>query len=194
MQGCRALSEAELVQVTQAFTGPDALRNKALFVVGHRTGFRISELLSLTVGDVWQQGQVVTHVTVRRRQMKRHLAGRVVRLHPEAQEAIRAWLTHWQRGKTLHPSQVLFPSRKGTNRPITREHANACLQQAFRACGLTGPLGTHSMRKTFALRFYRQSGGNLLKLQRALGHKWVSTTQQYIDINDAEIDAVILAM
>lgn len=50
------------------------------------------------------------------------------------------------------------------------------------------------MRKTFALRFYQQSGGNLLKLQRALGHKWVSTTQQYIDINDAEIDAVILAM
>jgi hypothetical protein len=34
----------------------------------------------------------------------------------------------------------------------------------------------------------------LLERQRALGHKWVSTTQQYIDINDAEIDAVILAM
>ena len=193
MQGCRALSEAELIQVPQAFTGLGALRNKALFVVGHRTGFRISELLSLTVGDVWQHGQVVTHVTVRRRQMKRHLAGRVVRLHPEAREALWAWLAHWQ-GRTLHPSQVLFPSRKGTNRPITREHANASLQQAFRACGLTGPLGPHSMRKTFALRFYQQSGGNLLKLQRALGHKWVSTTQQYIDINDAEIDAVILAM
>ncbi|MGH8066497.1 MAG: tyrosine-type recombinase/integrase [Candidatus Entotheonellia bacterium] len=171
MQGCRALSEAELIQVTQAFTGPDALRNEALCVVGHRTGFRISEFLNLTVGDVWQQGQVVTHVTVRRRQMKRHLAERVVRLHPEAQDAL-AWLTRWQRGKTLHPSQVLFPSsRKGTNRPITWEHANTILQQAFRACGLTGPLGTHSLRKTFALRFYQQSGGNLLKLQRALGHK-----------------------
>jgi integrase len=95
MQGCRALSEAELIQVPQAFTGLGALRNKALFVVGHRTGFRISELLSLTVGDVWQQGQVVTHVTVRRRQMKRHLAGRVVRLHPETQEALWAWLAHW---------------------------------------------------------------------------------------------------
>ena len=42
MQGRRALSEAELIQVTQAFTGPDALCNEALFVVGHRTGFRIS--------------------------------------------------------------------------------------------------------------------------------------------------------
>ena len=80
---------------------------------------------------------------------------------------------------------MLFPPRKGTNQPITREHATACLQQAFRACGLTGPLGMHSMHKTFALRFYRQSGGNLLELKRALGHKWVSTTQQYIDDNDA---------
>jgi site-specific recombinase XerD len=84
MQGCRALNEGKLIQVTQALAGPEALRNKALFVVGHRTGFRISELLSLTVGDVWQQGQVVTHVTVRRCQMKRHVAGRTVRLHPEA--------------------------------------------------------------------------------------------------------------
>ena len=107
MQGCRALSEAELIQVPQAFTGLGALRNKALFVVAHRTGFRISELLSLTVGDVWQQGQVVTHVTVRRRQMKRHLGGRVVRLHPEAQEALWAW------AEPCIPARCSFPRAKG---------------------------------------------------------------------------------
>ncbi len=109
------------------------------------------------MGDVWQHGQVVTHVTVRQRQMKRHLAGRVVRLHPEAREALWAWLAHWQ-GRTLHPSQVLFPSRKGTNRPITREHANASLQQAFRTCGLTGPLGPHSMRRPLPCAFTSSQG------------------------------------
>jgi integrase len=56
MQGCRPLSEEEISQVTQAFDGPFALRNQALLLLDVRTGYRISELLSLRVGDVYQRG------------------------------------------------------------------------------------------------------------------------------------------
>jgi integrase len=64
----------------------------ALFVVGHRTGFRISELLSLKVGDVQQHGKIVDHVTVQRRHMKKKTEGRTVALHPEAIAALSVWL------------------------------------------------------------------------------------------------------
>jgi integrase len=64
----------------------------ALFVVGHRTGFRISELLSLKVGDVQQHGKIVDRVTVQRRHMKKKTEGRTVALHPEAIAELSVWL------------------------------------------------------------------------------------------------------
>jgi integrase len=52
MKGCRPLSDEEVKLISQSFGGTFGKRNKALFVVGYRTGFRISELLSLRVDDV----------------------------------------------------------------------------------------------------------------------------------------------
>jgi site-specific recombinase XerD len=68
------------------------------------------------------------------------------------------------------------------------------LQQAFQHCGLQGALGMHAMRKTFAMRFYQQSQRDLLKTQKALGHKWITTTQRYLHVDEADIEALILAM
>ncbi|HEX2242054.1 MAG TPA: tyrosine-type recombinase/integrase, partial [Gammaproteobacteria bacterium] len=65
MAGCRPLTAAEVTQVSRTFADDfQGQRNKALFLVGVRTGFRISELLSLNVSDVYQRGQVVDEVTV----------------------------------------------------------------------------------------------------------------------------------
>jgi integrase len=73
VKGCRPLSDEEITQVNESFeraTGKYRVRDRCLFVLGHRTGYRASELLSLTVGDVWQHGRIVDHVTVHRRHMK----------------------------------------------------------------------------------------------------------------------------
>jgi hypothetical protein len=63
---------------------------RPLFLLGVKSGFRISELLALQVGDVWRGQRVVERVTVRRRHMKRQLEGRTVLLHPEARAALAA--------------------------------------------------------------------------------------------------------
>src|SRR5687767_8066268 len=52
MKGCRALTEAEVALVQRSFGGTYAARDKALFLLGVKSGFRISELLSLRVADV----------------------------------------------------------------------------------------------------------------------------------------------
>jgi hypothetical protein len=66
MKGCRPLTDAEVKTISQSFSGVFAARNKALFVVGHRTGYQISELLSLAVGDVCQHGKIAEHISIRR--------------------------------------------------------------------------------------------------------------------------------
>jgi integrase len=70
MKGCRPLTEEEVTLVHQSFGGVYADHDKTLFLLGVKSGFRISELLSLRLGDVWAHGRLVDRVTVPRRYMK----------------------------------------------------------------------------------------------------------------------------
>jgi integrase len=88
MKGCRALTADEVARVSQAFRGTYAERDRALFILGIKTGFRISELLSLRVGDVWQHGRFVDYVAVQRRYMKGKIQGRSVIVHPDTKAAL----------------------------------------------------------------------------------------------------------
>jgi site-specific recombinase XerD len=194
MKGCRALSEVEVVEVAKSFGGVYAARDKALFVLGVKSGFRISELLSLTIGDVYQHGQWVDRVAVQRKHMKGKHQGRSVPLHSEAKAALAPWLMELQRLGAGTPDRYLFPSRKGVNRPLRRGQAWAILHQAYEANELTGPLGTHTMRKTFATKVYEATGKDLRSTQHALGHKSPASTAAYLAVDEAAVDAVILAL
>ena len=54
MRGTRPLDNNEIRKVAECFDGTFAVRNRSLFMLGVSTGGRISELLSLTIGDVYQ--------------------------------------------------------------------------------------------------------------------------------------------
>ena len=61
MKGTRPLNNNEIRLVSACFTGnPFEAHNRGLFMLGVSTGGRISELLSLTIGDVYQNRKAVT--------------------------------------------------------------------------------------------------------------------------------------
>jgi integrase len=193
MKGCRALTEAEVALVQRSFGGTYAARDKALFLLGVKSGFRISELLSLRVADVQPHHQIAAQVTVRRRHMKTQREGRTVPLHPDAKAALATWLLQLHSLREVTPQTYVFQSRKGVNRPITKVQAWRILHDAVVANELTGTLGTHAMRKTFAHRVYERLGRDLVKTQRALGHANINSTVSYLSCADEEIHAAILA-
>lgn len=193
MKGCRALTEVEVALVQRSFGGTYAARDKALFLLGVKSGFRISELLSLRVADVQPHSQIADQVTVRRRHMKTQREGRTVPLHPEAKAALATWLLQLRRLREVTPQTYVFVSRKGVNRPITKVQAWRILHDAVVTNELTGTLGTHAMRKTFAHRVYEKLGRDLVKTQRALGHANINSTVSYLSCADEEIHAAILA-
>lgn len=202
MKGCRPLTEVEVRLVLQSFGGRYGLRDKALFLLGVKSGFRITELLSLRVGDVCQHGQVVDRVTVARRHMKQQREGRSVVLHPEARAALSAWLAACTAQGPLAPTTYVFRSRKGGNRPISRRQALRLLHEAYATNGLTGKVATHSMRKTFANNVYRhlsqrRAAGEavdpLRLTSKALGHRNLNSTDAYLSFLEADIEQAILA-
>lgn len=194
MKGCRSLTADEMARVSQSFRGPYSARDQALFVVGIKTGFRISELLSLRVGEIWQHGQFLKRVAVLRRYVKGKIEGRSVILHAEAKTALAPWLMEMNCQRDVSADTYLLASRKGINRPPRPGQARHLLRQAYAACRLIGKVSTHTMRKTFGQNFYEKSSRDLLKTQRAMGHKSPASTVAYLHIDEREIDDLILAL
>jgi hypothetical protein len=73
----RDYSDAEIDLVRKSFSGRYALRHRCFHGMGLQMGLRVSEMLSLTVGQVYQYGKVVCEVSIERKHMK---GGRPVRL------------------------------------------------------------------------------------------------------------------
>ena len=192
MKGCRPLSNEEVEVMAKSFGGKYAARDKALFLLGVKSGFRISEILSLRIGDVIQAERMVDKVTVQRKNMKKKTEGRTILLHPDAKKALADWLSELAKVDSLNADAYVFKSRKGRNKPISRVQAWQVLKDAYESNELTGKLGTHSMRKTFANKVYDALNNDLVKTQRALGHRNINSTVSYLSFKEEEIDKAIL--
>ena len=59
MKDTRPLDNDEIRRVSTSFDGMFEARNRGLFMLDVSTGGRISELLSLTIGDVYQNAAFV---------------------------------------------------------------------------------------------------------------------------------------
>lgn len=188
MKGCRPLTDQEVAEVLSRLQ----VRDKALFTLGIRAGFRISELLSLKVGDIVQNGTVVDRVTVQRRNMKGKKASRSVLLHPEAKAALVLQINNLVSVGLTEPHNFIFRSRQGGNKSLSRFQAWAILKQVYASLGMGGKLGTHSMRKTFANRMYAVVKNDLIRTQKLLGHVDVKSTMKYLSFNEADLDEAIL--
>ena len=174
MKGTRPLDNDEIRRVSSAFTGTFEVRNRGLFMLGVSTGGRISELLSLCVGDVYQNGTAVTDLLFDKSIVKGGETSRAVPVNIDGREAIDR-LIAWHREKygNTASTRPLFPSRNGQGlQPMSRRTAHNVLKDAFMDAGLNGHIATHSFRKSFAQRLYEQSG-DIFLVQELLGHKSV---------------------
>ena len=188
MKGTRPLDNKEIRLVSACFDGTFAVRNRGLFMLGVSTGGRISELLSLTIGDVWQNGTAVTDLLFDRSIVKGGEVSRAVPVNRDGRRAIEELIGwHRERYGNIDVTRPLFPSRNGRGeKRMSRRTAHDVLKDAFEAAGLNGHLATHSMRKSFAQRLYDRTG-DIFAVQEMLGHRNVSTTQKYLGVNYATV-------
>ncbi len=147
MKGSRPLTRSQVKAVLSITT---SIREKALLTLGFATGYRISELLSLTVADVSTDGAIHSHVTVKASHTKTK-QGRTVLLNTDAKKALAALVT-WLKAKGLDSTAPLFVSRKHVNgyAAISRQQAHKLIKALFAAIGEFGNVSTHTLRKTFA--------------------------------------------
>jgi integrase len=188
MKGCRPLSDSEI----QAITKELSIRDRCLFTLGLRTGLRISELLSLNVSAVQDTSLSIRRaVTVAKRATKGKVEGKTLPLHPEAIEAIAAYLKECPAGQ----SEPLFRSkrRRGIFGRLEKSVFHKALKNACSRARIRDEqlVASHSMRKTFAAKFYEACGQNILLTQKALCHKSLNSTVSYIGVDDSKVSELI---
>lgn len=189
MKGRKALTAIEYTNTLNSFVGTYASRDRTLFLLMAKTGFRVSEALTVQVKDIYQLGKIVDSLYVAKRNMKGKAEGRSVVLAQSVKEALLALIVEAEvLGK---PEAYVFASRKGFNKPLGAIQAWRAMKLAFNKAGVTGPTGTHSCRKTFAEKVHNRLGRDIFKTAKALGHKNIDNTANYLSFADSEINKAI---
>ncbi|MBA7491702.1 Tyrosine recombinase XerC [subsurface metagenome] len=157
-------------------------RNYLLFVMGINTALRISDLLSLKIGEVIDsKGDIKTYLFVKERKTKRQAK---IYINDTVKEALNYYL---DKLKGIDPDSYLFKSER-SNKRLDRVRTWGLIQKWTRRVNLEGErYGTHTLRKTWGYQA-RIQGVSIEQISEKLGHKSVTVTRRYIGISQEEIN------
>jgi integrase/recombinase XerD len=189
----RALGESEMVTLIEA-PPPDTLRglrDRAMLSLMYAAGLRVSELVSLTIGDVDRARGIVSAFGKGKKR-------RLVPLGEVALDHLAAYLAAREadaaskassagaRGKAARGavSQILFPSPRGGK--LTRQAFWKIVGRTARGAGLRGHVHPHQLRHSFATHLL-SGGADLRSVQTLLGHANVATTEIYTHVSQDRV-------
>ncbi|MGP4080064.1 tyrosine-type recombinase/integrase [Pseudalkalibacillus sp. R45] len=171
MKTVEAIKDEEKLQTMKRYLKNKSTRDYCLFLLGINTGIRIHDLLHIKVNELMDEaGSMFTYL-----QSNLYNAPPVY-LNDAVLLALRTCINE----RDLKHSDFLFKSRK-TNEPISRQQAYRIINEASKHAGITGSIGTHTLRKTFGYHAYKK-GIAISLIQKRLQHHTPSDTRQYLGL------------
>jgi len=129
------------------------------------TGLRIGDVLALKVKDITNPLEVYEHKTKKTR--AHTISGRLL-------DELSAHV------KGRHSSWYAFASPRTNKKHLHRSTYHRRLKRAL--AGLHFDCSAHSNRKLFAQNIFAENK-NIFDVQKALGHKYITATTSYLDID-----------
>jgi integrase/recombinase XerD len=163
-----------LIRQTDKKATPEGLRDRGMLHLLYATGMRVSELVTLDLGDLDFEKSAVRCVG----------RGLRVRNLPVGSKALIALRDYLERGRPQllrpgAPTSALFLNHRGQR--LTRQGFWLIMKAVARESGVTSEVTPHTLRHSFAA--HRLSDGLALpKLRELLGHANISTTQIYTQV------------
>ncbi len=147
-------------------------RNLLFFTLGTNCGLRISDILSLNVGDVRNK----THI-----QLVEKKTGKFKKFPINAK--LKPMFEDFTKNK--NPDEPLFITI--FKHRLERVAAYYIIKNACEEAGIEERVGTHTMRKTFGYHHY-QRFKDVAMLQKMFNHSSPQITLRYIGIEQDQID------
>ena len=157
---------------------PEAERDRAMLELLYATGMRVSELVSLDLGDI----------DVREGFVRCFGKGKKERLLPIHQKAVQVLVEYLDktRPRLLHgmEQKAVFLNRRGDR--LTRQGFWQKIKEYARLAGLGTVITPHTLRHSFATHML-SGGADLRSVQELLGHANISTTQVYTHLTSDHV-------
>jgi integrase/recombinase XerD len=174
------------VEVQEFFQHICTIRYRAALMTAYGAGLRVSEVVSLQVGDIDSRRMLIR---VRQGKGKKD---RYAMLSARLLEVLRCWWRSQhpagQRQKTA-PEDWLFPGwRKG--RHMNTESLQTVCREAARAAGLSKRVTVHTLRHSFSTHLL-ENGANVRIIQALLGHSRIETTARYAQVSPQVVAATV---
>lgn len=182
----KALTVAETEELLMAARGEGArpIRDAALLELLYATGARVSEVVSLSVDDFYEYGDITVV-----RLLGKGDKERMVPVGKYAMEALDAYLTRSRptlaaAGKGTH---YLFLNLRGG--VLSRQSVWEIIRKAAERAGITKEVSPHTLRHSFATHLL-EGGASVREVQELLGHASVTTTQVYTRLSPQTLQEV----
>lgn len=181
------------------FSDKNKERNLMLFILGRSTGYRLGDLVGLTIGqlkDALHDGYFCIQESKQYENWKTCLIKNPNKKKPDKRDApigknLEKYLIEYVKGKKR--SEYAFPSTKNLDEHISQKAYSAILSEVGKSIGLKNISG-HSLRKTYATKIYEESNKDLEQVRVAINHQSIEETKRYLGIKEKmKIDAALIA-
>jgi len=168
----------QLLDQPARLNSPEARRDKAMLELRYASGMRISELVSLNLGNVNTEEGFV-------RCFGKGHKERLVPIHEQAARSVKEYTGETRPELAHHKDEVaLFLNPRGER--LTRQGFWQKLKEYAKSAGLDKQISPHTLRHSFATHML-SGGADLRAVQELLGHANISTTQVYTHLTTEHV-------
>ena len=163
-------------------------RNLVLIIMGLNTALRISDILSLRWGAVYdfEREQFKTHIELVEQKTGKTSS---VFINQSVRDVLGEYKENMRlRGKAVRRYQYIFRSTN-KNTPLSRTQAFRIIKEAADYNHIPGVICCHSLRKTFGYHAWKQGVSPVL-LMNIFNHSSFQITKRYLGIEQDDRDMI----
>lgn len=171
------VEEVEALLNAPDMTKENGIRDRAMLEIMYSSGLRVSELLSLTKGNINMEKGIITIVGKGSKERR-------VPIGDYALEYLHKYLHDVRDKKRNLKTNIIFLNH--FNKSISRQYFHRIIKDYAKKVGINKEIFPHTLRHSFATHLL-ENGAKLRVVQEMLGHSDVSTTQIYTTITRSTI-------
>ena len=177
------LTEIEKILNGIELNQPHGHRNRAIIETLYGSGLRVSELVNLTLSNIFFKEDIIRVIGKGDKQ-------RLVPLGNYSKKFIKIYMDEIRIFKKIkkEDNDVLFLNRNG--RKITRAMIFTIIKESARKAGIKKKISPHTFRHSFATHLL-ENGADLRSIQLLMGHESITTTEIYTHLDKKHLKKVM---
>jgi site-specific recombinase XerD len=131
MKGREPFTKEQQQKILNTFSGTHKIRNQTILVLGCLTGFRISEMLSLRIKDIYVEGVILDHAYIKKANVKKQTEGKSIPLNNFAKDTLLKLVNDLHDSGYTSKDSPIFVNKRGYKPPANKEIAPRINSQAM---------------------------------------------------------------